>query len=130
MVRAALLLGFLVAAGCGGSGDEPGAPDAAPDDGAALDASSLTYAAFAQPFFASYCTSCHQAGGAAHDLTTYAAVAADNGAIRCGVATSEVSGCASSSLPAPRQFPIGGGPFPTDGERDQLVAWIDLGLPQ
>jgi hypothetical protein len=37
------------------------------------------------------------------------------------------SGCGAT--PAPKQFPIGTGPKPTDDERSAIVAWIDAGLP-
>ena len=90
----------------------------------------VTWTSYAQGFFAMYCNSCHNPSGEAsqQDFSQYDQVMANASAIRCGVAPTRQSGCGVT--PAPKQFPIGNGPFPSDAERSQLVAWIDAGLPQ
>jgi hypothetical protein len=48
-------------------------------------------------------------------------------AIRCGVSPVLLPNC--EGQPSPGQFPVGGGPKPSDMEREALVQWIDAGLP-
>lgn len=96
--------------------------------GADAPIASDTWSTFAMGFFASYCTRCHAGPpGSTRDYRTMADVVRDQALIRCGVATTVLSGC--GSFPPPRQFPIGTGPHPSDAERDRLTAWIDAGLP-
>jgi hypothetical protein len=96
-------------------------PDAGGDGGD-------TWASWAQGFFSTYCTSCHGASDPSRDFRTIADVVRDQAIIRCGVAATVQPGCGSS--PAPKKFPIGTGPKPTDAERERVVAWIAAGLPQ
>lgn len=117
-------------AASGGQGGSAGTAASGGQGGASGDAGQIdTYANFAQGFFQKYCVSCHAPGGSATpDLTQYANIVANKDIIRCGVASTQLSGCGVS--PAPKQFPIGSGPKPTDAERNRLVAWIDAGLPK
>jgi hypothetical protein len=92
----------------------------------------VTWSTFPQPFFQHYCVSCHAPGGRAtqQDFSQYSVVVANAAVIRCGVAPAGMlpSGC--SGNPPAGQFPIGGGPRPSDGERLSLVGWIEAGAPQ
>jgi hypothetical protein len=90
--------------------------------------SSPTYANFAQPFFTKYCVSCHPSASSTRDFTMYSVIKTSSHDIACGVSPTPLSGC--SGNPAPGQFPIGAGPFPTDDERNKLVLWIQNGLAQ
>jgi hypothetical protein len=115
---------ILLLVACGGSSNNNSQPDLAQAS------SSYTWTSNAQSFFATYCVSCHTPGGQAQqqDFSQYDQVVAIASTIRCGVATTKQSGC--GSVPAPKQFPIGTGPHPSDGERDAIVAWIDAGTPK
>lgn len=118
----------LLLFGCGAASQQPdlGANDLA---GGAPDlAGSPTYSNFAQQFFATYCVRCHPSAQSARDFTQYAVIQQNAHDIACGVSPTALAGC--SGNPAPAQFPIGTGPFPSDAERDELVEWIQLGLPQ
>ena len=94
-----------------------------------------TWANFAQEFFATYCVSCHNqdnTGDASRDYTMFSAVSAEADAIACGVAsaaTRATLGCQPGD-PQAEQFPAGSGPSPTADEREQLVAWIEAGMPE
>lgn len=148
MIGLALVLACLLVVGCGGdsrsadggpSADAGGGADAGssveaggPDGGSPVDASVATDAGgadtwetFAMGFFSSYCVECHSGGS--RDYTAIDHVSRDAAEIRCGVATTALSGC--GSFPPPRQFPVGTGAKPSDEERERLVAWIDAGLP-
>ncbi len=132
--------------GSGGrSGQDAGATDArtgadarAGSDGRAggSDAASTdTWDTFGKAFMAKYCVSCHnldKMGSATRDYTMLAAVKREAMAIACGTAPpTEVRsqlGCTSAHKPA-GQFPVGGGPRPTDEERTRLVDWIRAGAP-
>lgn len=94
-----------------------------------LAAHQYTWTSDAQMFFTKYCVSCHNPTGQAsvQDFNQYSQVMANAPTIRCGVAPAMQSGCGAT--PAPKQFPIGTGPKPTDDERSAIVAWIDAGLP-
>jgi hypothetical protein len=108
--------------GCGGSPDLGAAPDL-------TGAPAPTYGNFAQNFFATYCVRCHPSPTESpRDFTQYAIIKSNSANIRCGVSPTLLSGC--TGTPAPSQFPIGNGPVPSDAERNQLVAWIEAGLPQ
>jgi mono/diheme cytochrome c family protein len=113
---------LLLLAACGSSPDTTMMP-------AADMATPYTWTSNAQQFFATYCVSCHQPGGqgSVQDFRSYADVMSNSALIRCGVAPVKEPGCGAT--PAPRQFPIGTGPKPTDDERNAIVAWIDAGLP-
>jgi hypothetical protein len=89
-----------------------------------------TWDNFAEAFFSDYCVACHNddnSGDATRDYHTEAVVMAESLAIACGVAKSDdvrtELGCTSQD-PVANQFPAGGGPKPTEEERDRLVAWI------
>jgi hypothetical protein len=120
----------------GQAGGNGGAAAAAGNGGAAATgggtggaaATSDTWASFAQSFFGTYCVQCHGAGNATRDYTLYEQVVRDTNLIRCGVAVEKLDGC--GDWPPPSQFPIGGGPYPTNEERSRLVAWLDAGAPQ
>jgi hypothetical protein len=132
-------------AGAGGSsGGATGSPDASAtggqggggqggaSDGGAGPAE--TWDSFAKGFFATYCVSCHnddKKGDATRDYHLVANVVKEKAEIACGVSKGQAEwskrGC--SAFPPARQFPVGGGPKPTDAERDRLVRWIDSGTP-
>ena len=110
--------------------DSPAAMDVASE------ASSDTWASYANGFFQTYCDGCHMAGSSLEPsmpsslyFTSQANVEANKAVIRCGVCVTQDSswGCAAS--PVAKQFPIGSGPFPSDSERDRIVAWITAGAP-
>jgi hypothetical protein len=71
---------------------------------------------------------CHGAGNPNRDYTLREQVVRDTEHIRCGVAVEKQEGC--GDWPPPSQFPIGGGPHPTEDERDRLVAWLEAGAPE
>jgi hypothetical protein len=100
--------------------------------GSAGGGSGDTWGNYAMGFFATYCVECHGAGDALRDYTTIDDVKLEQAEIRCGVASTMLSGCGSS--PAPKQFPISNAgntnAKPDDPERDRLVAWIEAGLPE
>jgi cytochrome c5 len=87
-----------------------------------------TWTNFGEAFFAKYCVSCHD-GSITGDFRSYADVVTHQTDIRCGIATTSLSGCQNAKYP-PRQFPIGSGPKPSDDERARVVAWIDAGAKQ
>lgn len=132
-----------MAAPAGGSGQGGGAAGGAPGSGgasgSAVDGGSdggepigeaATWTTFAMGFMESYCVSCHPNNPLSErDYTLYEEVSADAERIRCGVSPVALDGCGEGS-PVPGQFPIGSGPFPSDSEREALVAWIDAGMPQ
>jgi hypothetical protein len=126
--------GFLLAlvfSACGGGGaiSDGGAPDLAAAAADLAGAPAPTYGNFAQSFFATYCVRCHpSATGSPRDFTMFSVIQTNSHDIACGVSPTALAGC--SGNPAPGQFPIGNGPFPSDGERNRLVAWIQAGLPQ
>jgi hypothetical protein len=128
-----LLLAFVVLGGCSPSAQPPTVDMAATVDMASspADLAAVTWTSFAQPFFQSYCVSCHRPGGQAslQDFNQYSVVKANAATIRCGVAPAGMlpSGC--SGNPSAGQFPIGNGPKPSDAERLTLLAWIDQGAP-
>jgi len=127
---AAAVLALTLAA-CGGTGPASGSDlSTAPDAAVTFDLSpstSPTYANFAQGFFTTYCVSCHPSASSARDFTQYATIKANAHNMACGVSPTARAGC--SGNPAPSQFPIWSGPHPTDAERNELVQWIDAGLP-
>jgi hypothetical protein len=113
-----------------GPGDEDSGPGPV-DAGGGEDAPAAadTWGSFAMGFFATYCVECHQdpVTVGRRDYRTIDHVRRDMARIRCGVAPTTAPGC---TAPAPRMFPIGDGPFPSDDERQRLVDWIDAGLPE
>jgi hypothetical protein len=121
---------LLLVVACGSSAQMP-QPDLAqaPTADLAQPVPVYTWNSGASAFFTKYCVPCHHPGGSAQqqDFSQLAQVMANSANIRCGVATTQQSGC--GAVPAPRQFPIGNGPKPTDLEREAIVAWIDAGLP-
>ncbi len=121
-----LLLALLLAAGC--SGDDDGSP-AADAAGSVDAAAAVTWSGFASGFFETYCTACHGPGDALRDYSQLEMVRAEANTIRCGVAPEAVSGCEGAGV-APGQFPVGGGPKPSDAERWDIVSWIDDGTPE
>jgi hypothetical protein len=126
-MRSMLGLAFLLTA-CG-NGPTPITLDlaAAPDLAMPFMMPAPTYSNFAQFFFSTYCVRCHPSAASARDFTMYSVIQQNAHDIACGVSSTPVSGC--SGTPAPGQFPIGSGPFPSDEERNELVAWIMAGLP-
>ncbi|MEM9067698.1 MAG: hypothetical protein AAGE52_04305 [Myxococcota bacterium] len=126
-----------------GCGDDDGAFDAGADTGvdavvdvgadsgedAAPDVPEAdTWTNFAEAWLATYCVECHPGSSGTRDYTTPDDVMRDQDRIRCGVSPDRpLEGCATS--PAPRQFPVGGGPRPDDESRRRFVAWIEAGLP-
>ncbi len=146
--RTALCLLFLLPAACGDDASPADAspadaslPDAAPppadaaseadvvDSGVTLDpdaATADTWSSFAQGFFSDYCVACH--AGGTRDYRSTLEVMRDSSTIACGVSPTPRASC--TGFPPPGQFPVGGGPKPSDAERERLVAWIDAGLPE
>lgn len=86
-----------------------------------------TWGNWAMGFFATYCVGCHDGG--TRDYRTIDEVIRDQDGIACGVSPTALDRCGAGS-PSPSQFPVGSGPFPSDAERERLVAWIDAGLPE
>lgn len=131
----ALTLGFLVfVLACGdddGTDSTPPAEDGGPpltDAAPAVDAPmGDTWDSWAMGFFDTYCVGCHSGG--TRDYRTIEEVIRDQDDIACGVAPTALDRC-GAGLPSPSQFPVGSGPFPSDAERERLVAWIDAGLPE
>jgi len=92
-----------------------------------------TWGNYAEGFFKKYCVECHSPTvNPTYDFTQYAIVKKNAPTIRCGVAATHQSGCAS--VPMPTQFPIsdaaGTNPKPSDAERARIVAWIEAGTPE
>jgi hypothetical protein len=113
--------------GAGGSGGGDTGPS--PDGPVAAD----TWETFAKAFFTTYCVACHdddKKGAATRDYHLLANVMKEKAEIACGVATpAEWTRLACKAFPPARQFPVGGGPKPTDADRERLVRWIDSGTP-
>jgi hypothetical protein len=132
-----LLLIVLLPLACSSSAGPPssaraptvdsGAPGPSPSDAGAT---GDTWKSYAQAFFATYCTSCHDASDTTgRDYTVQSKVLKDAASMRCGVAVSQDPSWQCASFPPPKQFPIGSGPKPTDAERDRIVRWITAGEP-
>src|SRR5437899_1290000 len=87
-----------------------------------------TWNNFAQGFFTTYCTGCHNASDTLHDFTQFSQIQRDSMLIACGVnpGPTPLTTCTSSS-PQPKMFPIGSGPYPSDDARNRLVQWIEAG---
>ena len=119
----------------GGTDSGPGEMDsgAGPEDaggGEDVPAAGDTWSSFAMGFFATYCVECHQTDAPGRrDYRTIDHVRRDMARVRCGVAPESMpaSGCVS---PPAGMFPVGDGPFPSDMERQRIVAFIDDGLPE
>lgn len=131
-MRNAALLFLLSWTACGGGGTRVGSDLSMPADADVISdmttATPPNYANFAKEFFTTYCVSCHPSASSTRDFTMYAVIQQNSHNIACGVSPTALSGCGGN--PAPGQFPIGTGPFPTDGERNELVQWIQNGLTQ
>lgn len=135
-------------AGAAALADAGSSPDAEPDAGETADAGvpdtgafdagmepdagvadsgvpADTWESFARDFADTYCVDCHGAGNRMRDYTGYADLFRDRDRVRCGVSPSRAAGCGRT--PAPRQFPVGNGPKPSDAERSRLVEWIEAG---
>jgi predicted CXXCH cytochrome family protein len=126
------LVACVLLASC--SASSPPATSAAPlaGDGGSPEGSTAgdTWTTYAAAFFQTYCTACHNAhDSTGRDYTVQANVAKDKEPMRCGVAAMQDPTWSCTASPAPRQFPIGSGPKPTDAERARIVAWIDAGEP-
>jgi hypothetical protein len=124
--------GATAGAGGGGAGGQVDGSGGGNDAGTGP--SAPTWDGFAKGFFASYCVSCHNddnKGTATRDYHMLPAVMTEKTKIACGVSKSQADwtkrGC--TGAPGVKQFPIGGGPKPTDAERDRLLEWIDAGTP-
>ena len=133
-VRFLALLGVVGGAAC--SSNSSPAPageatsDAAPSDSGAEASAGDSWSSFAQGFFATYCTSCHNsADTTGRDFSVQANVEKEKLVIRCGVAVAQDPSWSCAASPAPKQFPIGTGPKPSDAERRRIVAWITAGAP-
>lgn len=136
-MRLILLLGATIAFSLGCDGEDPLVEDAGTDAGPTVEdggpptgdagrPTADTWSSFAEGFFATYCTECH--AGGTRDYRTIDEVRRDADSIACGVSPTMLDGC--GSFPAPRQFPVGSGPFPSDAERERLIAWIAADLPE
>jgi hypothetical protein len=89
-----------------------------------------TWTSFAANFLETYCHECHGPGDNLRDFSLLDMVRSEAAAIRCGVAPASAQLADCQGLPAAEQFPIGGGPKPTEQERAMLVQWIDDGAPE
>jgi hypothetical protein len=119
-------------AGGGSSTSDSGVTSSGNDvDAAVGDAGNAdTWASYAQGFFATYCVSCHDSkDSTGRDFTMQAKVESEKTTIRCGVAVTQDPSWKCAASPVAKQFPIGGGPKPSDAERDRIVAWITAGAP-
>jgi hypothetical protein len=124
----------LLALGCSSTSGAATASRSENDSGSAVATDSGarhdTWATYAEGFFTTYCTSCHDASDATgRDYTVEANVAKDRDAMRCGVAVTQDPSWSCAAFPPPKQFPIGSGSKPSDAERDRIVAWITAGEP-
>ncbi len=129
------VLAGLVAAcggkdGAGGDTGSTGLGAGAPGSGTTASGSTTatgdTWDNFAADFFATYCVACHSESP--KNFNKYAQVVDNADTIRCGVASTTLADC--GAWPPAQQFPVGSGPFPSDEERDRIVAWIDAGMPR
>ncbi len=94
------------------------------------DGSADTWVSYAQGFFTTYCTSCHDSSDSTgRDFTMQSVVETNKLTIRCGVCATQDSSWSCAASPTAKQFPIGTGPKPSDAERDRIVAWITAGAP-
>jgi hypothetical protein len=99
-------------------------------DDSGSEAGADTWTSYAQGFFVTYCTSCHDAGDATgRNFMVQAKVENEKLVIRCGVAVAQDPSWSCGASPTPKQFPIGSGPKPSDADRTRLVAWITGGAP-
>jgi hypothetical protein len=113
--------------------DDSGADDSDADDSGAEDSGAEdsgtdidTWDHYAAGWFDTFCVQCHT--DAPRDHTDYDSVFAEADQIACGVSRVAREGC--GDWPEPGAFPTAAspGPYPTDAERDRLVAWIDDGM--
>jgi hypothetical protein len=126
--------------GSSSAGNTPGGPTGDASTNGGEDASytvpegGITWDDWGQGFFAQYCVECHGASNPdGLDFGQQSIVVTNKDLIRCGVCVAQdPSWACPSNLPA-KQFPIsnsaGTNPKPSDGERDEVVAWIDAGCP-
>jgi hypothetical protein len=136
------------ASGSGGRGGSSGGADAGRRDGSSGGAdagrrdgattadtggaSADTWNSFARGFFTTYCGSCHNddmTGTASRDYHLLENVVREKARIACGVSKSATYRTSHSCGYAPGQFPVGGGPKPSDADRERLVNWIEAGTP-
>ena len=102
-----------------------------PDTGIVQD----TWTNFASDFMTTYCVNCHDGmtPRPTTDFSIYQTVSLATRLvnIKCGTApqANPANGCGAGT-PPPEQFPVGGGPFPSDEERQTIVDWIDAGMPE
>jgi hypothetical protein len=126
------LLAILLAScftACGGPGGNSNPPVDAAGPSPDTASGALTWSGYAQSFFATYCTSCHNAADTTgRDWTRYDLVVSNKLPISCGTSPTALPECQNSGI-QPRMFPIGGGPFPSDAERTRVVDWIHAGTP-
>lgn len=122
------------AAAGGGDAGTGGGVDAGEDAFYVVPEGGITWDDWAQGFFTKYCVECHGASNPdGLDFGEQSIVVTNKDTIRCGVCVAQdPSWDCPSNLPA-KQFPIsdsaGTNPKPSDGERDEVVAWIDAGCP-
>lgn len=110
----------------------PPIPDAAalgPTGSVCPPDSTLTYASFGEPFFETYCQSCHgsQVRGTARQGAPSSHTYDDVAAIRRGLEEIDrrsAAGPNAINMDMPRSFPV-----PTDAEREQLGEWLACGAP-
>ena len=93
----------------------------------AVPGSDYTWADGASQFFEAHCVRCHDASHSGGDYSRYEDVREDAVAMRCGLAVDELDGC-EPPLPDPMSFPTG--PRPPEDEVDQVLEWIEDGLPR
>lgn len=125
-VRALLVVLPLVLGACGGDSGTDSVPASSTPSTGTTAVTTDTWDSFAGAFMADYCVSCHDASP--KDFTQYSEVVAWLDGIRCGVAATQQPDCEGQR--PPMQFPIGTGAYPSDEERDRVVAWIEAGAPE
>ncbi len=122
---------LLVCGACGGKDDTAAPTDTDGQINMNCDENPLRWScdnSTVATFFELYCFRCHDTPP--NDFSNYGDVFDKGETIRCGVTPGPESLERCSSDPQPGQFPDGDGPFPTPDERDDVVAWIEMGAPE
>lgn len=129
-MKALLFAATLLACSSGTPSPDAGDDASTASDSIASDGATDTWVSYAQGFFATYCTSCHDASDSTgRDFTMQSIVETNKLTIRCGVCVTQDTSWSCAASPVAKQFPIGTGPKPSDAERDRIVAWIGAGAP-
>jgi hypothetical protein len=116
--------------------DSSSAMDSPVQSDVATEAAGDTWVSYAQGFFQTYCDTCHMAGSSLEPsmpsslyFTSQSNVVNARFTIRCGVCATQDPTWSCPASPVAKQFPIGSGPFPSDADRNRIVAWLTAGAP-